>query len=507
MNVEGDLPTGSAPFQVGILLQRDSLSLAFLTFSSPPSSTISTLFAMDCSFSSTTMIGATVQITFSGFPRNCIIFQCRPILEARTLRTRIAYFSRIGVPRAAVFAAAKAAFVAARGFSLSDLRSPAPVLPLLPIVSDARSADTRRRRCDALNLPFLTRAAPLTVHFLTWIRPLSFLFSSKADLVVVTLQAMYFSVWALFVGTSPQVQRRSRQFDDAGHSHGSISVSEASLGCVLLKVMKSGAFPYSLTAEMINSIRLGANCLACNKSAVSGGHIGQIAAHLSASVENERARPAQVEQLVRAFGDGRQDFLVLIGDLNYRVESDIASAVRLIESGELQQLLAADGLSRLLAAHAPAFAFAFAFAGFAEPPIAFGPTFCFDAGSDEYDSSAKHGVPAWTDGILVRTEAMREAIGPADEVVSGTDGLAAVWAGEAPKVVPDAAASWPAVRSFSRYDADPIRQSDHRPVAVAVAAAVEFRVPVVVEERRREGESLSGSWRGGRTSLRTASLR
>jgi hypothetical protein len=138
MNVEGEIPTGSAPFRVGILLQRDSLSLTFLKFSSPPSSSISALFAIDCSFSSTTMIGDTVLIAFSGFPHNCIIFQCRPILEARTLRTQIAYYSRIGVLPAAVFAVANAAFVAAHGFSQADLPSPAPVLPLLPIVSDAR---------------------------------------------------------------------------------------------------------------------------------------------------------------------------------------------------------------------------------------------------------------------------------------------------------------------------------------------------------------------------------
>jgi endonuclease/exonuclease/phosphatase family metal-dependent hydrolase len=333
---------------------------------------------------------------------------------------------------------------------------------------------------------------PLTVTFLTWnverrlptadlLPSLSFLFDNSPDLVILTLQEIDFSVWALVVGTSPQVQPWSQLFDDAGAPHGYAAVTEASLGGVLLKVMKKSTLSHPLSAEIIDSVRLGANGLACNKSAVlasicvAGARIGVIGAHLTAYVERERARTDQVEQLSRAFAERRPDFLVVFGDLNYRVERDFAAAVRLVRAGDLRALLAADQLTRLLSATARPFV------RFFEAPITFPPTFCFDPGTDEYDSSPKHRVPAWTDRVLVRTEAMRDAVGPADDVVCETDGLAALCEGSArPEPIAEPSISWPTVPSFLRYAAEPIRISDHRPVS----AIVEFRIPIVREERR-----------------------
>ena len=37
-----------------------------------------------------------------------------------------------------------------------------------------------------------------------------------------------------------------------------------------------------------------------------------------------------------------------------------------------------------------------------EGPLHFRPTYKFDKNSDDYDTSAKHRVPAWTDRILYK---------------------------------------------------------------------------------------------------------
>jgi hypothetical protein len=270
MTLEGQITattTNSSPFRISILLHRDSLCRAFLTFSPFPFTLISALFPIDSAFSSTTIIGDTVLISFPAFTQNCLIFQCPTILSAQTLRTQITYCSHINRHSSSaspLFPTENSHFLSSNGCFLDPFPSPAPFLPLLPIISDPQSASTWRRRCETLNLPFVTRADPLSVIFFTWnverrsptsdlIPSLSFLFSSSSDLVVITLQEIDFSVWALVIGTSPQVQPWSQLFEDAGAAHGYKSVGEASLGGVLLKIMKSGTFPYPLTTEIVVS--------------------------------------------------------------------------------------------------------------------------------------------------------------------------------------------------------------------------------------------------------------
>ena len=42
------------------------------------------------------------------------------------------------------------------------------------------------------------------------------------------------------------------------------------------------------------------------------------------------------------------------------------------------------------------------FVGFREGPIHFAPTYKYDAGTHDYDTSEKQRVPSWTDRILYR---------------------------------------------------------------------------------------------------------
>ena len=51
------------------------------------------------------------------------------------------------------------------------------------------------------------------------------------------------------------------------------------------------------------------------------------------------------------------------------------------------------------------------FSGFQEGPVDFGPTYKYDLFSDDYDTSEKQRIPAWTDRVLWR----RRKYGKVDE--------------------------------------------------------------------------------------------
>lgn len=83
----------------------------------------------------------------------------------------------------------------------------------------------------------------------------------------------------------------------------------------------------------------------------------------------------------------------------------------------------------------------YAFKFYSEARIGFMPTYRFDVGSDEYDTSEKARIPAWTDRILKKGTNLRQLL----------------------------------------YDSAPLRFSDHRPVY----ATFECRV-IIVDEARRD---------------------
>lgn len=101
-------------------------------------------------------------------------------------------------------------------------------------------------------------------------------------------------------------------------------------------------------------------------------------------------------------GDGTMimdhEVCILNGDLNYRIDSIprnvIIDAVR---QNNLPKLLDRD---QLLASRRknPGFRLR----SFTEGPITFAPTYKYDVGTDQYDSSEKKRSPAWCDRVLYR---------------------------------------------------------------------------------------------------------
>lgn len=127
-----------------------------------------------------------------------------------------------------------------------------------------------------------------------------------------------------------------------------------------------------------------------------------VAAILEAEcLASETSLTARADHFVSG-GDGSMimdhEICVLNGDLNYRIDSIprnvIIDAVR---QNNLPKLLDRD---QLLASRRknPGFRLR----SFNEAPITFAPTYKYDVGTDEYDSSEKKRSPAWCDRVLYR---------------------------------------------------------------------------------------------------------
>lgn len=91
---------------------------------------------------------------------------------------------------------------------------------------------------------------------------------------------------------------------------------------------------------------------------------------------------------------GKHDIILWLGDLNYRLEElDVAKVKQLVEEKAFLELCQYDQLKRQMKANT-------AFEGFTEGEISFQPTYKYDAGCDDWDTSEKCRVPAWCDRIL-----------------------------------------------------------------------------------------------------------
>lgn len=101
-------------------------------------------------------------------------------------------------------------------------------------------------------------------------------------------------------------------------------------------------------------------------------------------------------------GDGSMildhEICILNGDLNYRIDTmGRDTVVNAVKANNLAKLLERDQL--LLSRRKNP---GFRLRAFEELPITFAPTYKYDVGTDNYDSSEKKRSPAWCDRILYR---------------------------------------------------------------------------------------------------------
>ncbi|KAK7408148.1 Inositol-1,4,5-trisphosphate 5-phosphatase 1 [Neonectria punicea] len=195
--------------------------------------------------------------------------------------------------------------------------------------------------------------------------------------------------------------------------------------------------------------KTGMSGMAGNKGAVAirfdyaNTHICFVTAHLAAGFANydERNRDYATIHHGLRFQRNRSiddhDAVVWLGDFNYRIGLSLDTARGLVKKREYGVLYENDQLNLQMVA-------GLSFPFYSEARITFAPTYKFDIGTDEYDTSEKARIPAWTDRILRKGSNLRQIV----------------------------------------YDSAPLKFSDHRPVHALFECTVNL-----VDESLRESIS------------------
>ncbi|WRT65736.1 uncharacterized protein IL334_002684 [Kwoniella shivajii] len=182
--------------------------------------------------------------------------------------------------------------------------------------------------------------------------------------------------------------------------------SEQLVGSALIMIIKSELAPHIRNVESTTK-KTGLSGLSGNKGGVAirlqlfDSNICFVTSHLTAgqSNVNERNNDWRILTNGMRFGRGKMvedhDVIIWSADLNYRIALPNSEVREAIEQGDMDSLLGADQLLNAMDAGET-------FIGYDEGPILFN-----DNGTDDYDTSEKQRVPAWTDRILFKGSALR----------------------------------------------------------------------------------------------------
>ncbi|KAI9781967.1 MAG: inositol polyphosphate 5-phosphatase [Geoglossum umbratile] len=159
--------------------------------------------------------------------------------------------------------------------------------------------------------------------------------------------------------------------------------------------------------------KTGMSGMAGNKGAVAirmdyaSTQICFVTAHLAAGFSNydERNRDYRTINHGLRFQRNRSiddhDTVIWLGDFNYRIGLSDERVRRLIHMGDLDSLYENDQLNLQMVA-------GLTFPFYSEARITFMPTYKYDNGTDNYDTSEKARIPAWCDRILRKGSNLRQ---------------------------------------------------------------------------------------------------
>lgn len=127
--------------------------------------------------------------------------------------------------------------------------------------------------------------------------------------------------------------------------------------------------------------------------------IAFVCSHFAAGQSQVQERNRDFAEIMRqiTFPMGRSlsshDFIFWCGDFNYRIDMGLEEVKEHVKNQEFHKLLECDQLYIQRQAGN-------VFQGFKEADISFAPTYKYDLFSDDYDTSEKMRIPAWTDRVL-----------------------------------------------------------------------------------------------------------
>ncbi|KAJ2000186.1 Inositol-1,4,5-trisphosphate 5-phosphatase 1 [Coemansia thaxteri] len=196
--------------------------------------------------------------------------------------------------------------------------------------------------------------------------------------------------------------------------------SEQLVGVALLFFAHDTVFPRIHNVQMVKH-KTGLSGMAGNKGCVAmhlmldDTSICIVAAHLSSGTTNVAERNSDFHSIRNGtrFRRGmlidEHDYVFWLGDLNYRIDLPNDQARMLIAERQLKSLLIYDQLSMQVASGK-------VFRGYSEAEIHFSPTYKYDDGTSNYDTSEKMRVPSWTDRILYSGNNVRALAYYCDEI-------------------------------------------------------------------------------------------
>ncbi|KAJ7590659.1 inositol polyphosphate phosphatase [Mycena floridula] len=182
--------------------------------------------------------------------------------------------------------------------------------------------------------------------------------------------------------------------------------SEQLVGTALLVLVKTELAPVIRNVEATTR-KTGLRGMSGNKGAVGirldyhDTNFCFLTAHLAAGHANVEERNLDYRTItnelhfLRGKMIGGHENVIWLADTNYRIDLENEVVRSLVEAEDFDSLLAADQLKRVMDQNV-------AFPGYDEGPLLFAPTYRYDVGTDNYDTSEKYRIPAWTDRILYR---------------------------------------------------------------------------------------------------------
>ncbi|XP_022656835.1 synaptojanin-1-like isoform X2 [Varroa destructor] len=248
-----------------------------------------------------------------------------------------------------------------------------------------------------------------------------------------------------------------------------VCLSSAQLVGVCLFVFARPEHAAFIRDVAVDQVKTGLGGAAGNKGAVAirmlfhATSLCFICAHFAAGQSKVLDRNADYTEITRklCFPMGRtvssHDYVFWCGDFNYRIDMEIDRVKELVLQRNYEELLQNDQLMKAREQGQ-------AFADFIEGEIRFPPTYKYDLFSNDYDTSEKSRVPAYTDRVLFRRKKY-----PNDEAYP-------FW-------------SPGHIRHYGRAE---LRTSDHRPVIAEIDIEV-LRVDSALRDKTvREVSKLAG---------------